>query len=126
MLGDPTAARGNDGSLPERLVPVIIAEAIHLRGTEVRLECRKGFRVSYRIADEWVERDTLPMRLGRGLLARITQMAGFVAGGVSDQLGRISWTANGRQFDIEVALRIEDEGSMILLRIVPHVPEGFA
>jgi uncharacterized protein (TIGR02996 family) len=121
------APRPSDAALAARLVHLIIAEAVWIRGTECRLEgCPVGIRVLYRTGDEWIKRATVPIRFRDGIFDRVRLLAGIASEIDGDQPGRIRWTENGSEFDIEVVFRIDGERTMILLRAVPSGSEWFA
>jgi type IV pilus assembly protein PilB len=103
-----------------RLVDLIIAEALNLNATAIRIDLEPdGLPVRYRLEGQWVDRDRVPRRLLNPIVARIGFLAGInISGEEPEQTGRMRGTSLGRSFDLAVLVRRTKEGPGLLLTFV--------
>ena len=107
-----------------RLVDLIIAEAMNLKATAIRIDPEPdGLPVRYRLEGQWVDRDRPPRRLLGPIVTRIRIAAGIsITGKEPEQTGRIRGTSRGRSYDLAVLVRQTKEGPGLLLTFMQ--PEG--
>jgi uncharacterized protein (TIGR02996 family) len=107
-----------NGASMSRLIGFIIAEAIAVLVTGARFEAWPDrILVRYATGNEWIERDTVPIRLWGDILVRISFISGIESAEDGEQSGRIHWSENGRGTDIEVAIQTADGMPTIVLRV---------
>jgi uncharacterized protein (TIGR02996 family) len=108
-----------DDTPTARLVNLMIAEALSLRASAIRIEPGpEHLRVLYQIDGGLVDRDTPPRRLLGPLVARIRSRAGVAADADAiEQAGRMRGTAHGRPFDLGVVIRPSAEGPIVVLTL---------
>jgi type IV pilus assembly protein PilB len=103
-----------------KLVNLIIAEAINLRGSDIHIEpFADRVRVRYRIDGVLVERDSPPRRLLAPLVSRIKIMGGIdISEKRRPQDGRIKMNLQGKHFDLRVSILPTNHGQSVVMRIL--------
>jgi uncharacterized protein (TIGR02996 family) len=106
-----------DGSPVARLVDLIIAEAMNLNATAIRIDPEPDrLCVRYQLAGQWVDRDWPPRRLLDPIVARISFLSGInISREEPEQTWRMRGTSWGRSFDLAVLVRRTKEGPGLLL-----------
>jgi uncharacterized protein (TIGR02996 family) len=120
FFGDTTAWEAGPPPEPDtlavqKLVDLIIGEALALRASEVHIRpLADCFRVRYRIDGTWRERDRPPHRLLAPVVARLREMAGLF-----HRIGqcRLRGRAGGRLYDLLLRIRESGDGPHVLLRL---------
>ncbi len=94
-----------DESPVNRLVALIITEAIAVQATEISIIPQPDHvQVRFRVGHEWADRDAMPRRIAP-IVVRIREMAGLPVGPLgSVQTGLIGWTVNGDTSLIRVVI----------------------
>jgi type IV pilus assembly protein PilB len=111
----------------DRLMNPIFDEAIDLRAESVQITLTpEAITVRYLIGNQWVERDSLPGRLGHALVLRIAIMGQIDVRTVFDGrlstsdavMGEIPFQTRKKHYSIRVAIRVVTSGHSIDLNIV--------
>jgi type IV pilus assembly protein PilB len=115
-----------------RLVNLILAEAINLHADTIQLSpTQEAVTVRYRIRGEWIERDSLPSRLGQGIAVRIALIAGIDATAVLDgrfpapdeATGEFRMGVRGAEFRISAAILPHTFGYFIEMHITEQLTQ---
>lgn len=112
----------SDDSPFARLVDLIIAEAMNLNATEIRIDSEPEFlRVRYLICGQWVERDNPPRRLLTPIAERIGLLAGVTfTGDKHEQVGRMRGTLYNRPFVLDARVRWTENDPALILTFLPQ------
>src|SRR5215472_16818595 len=114
-------AAADDSDAPvDKLVNLIIQEAISLRASDIHIEpFADRVRVRYRIDGVLVERDSPPRRLLAPMTSRIKIMGSIdISEKRRPQDGRIKMNVQGKHFDLRVSILPTNHGQSAVMRIL--------
>lgn len=103
-----------------KLINLMIGEAVRARASDIHVEAMaRGVRVRYRIDGICVERDTIPKKMQKSVMARLKIMAGIdIAEKRVPQDGRIKLSIDKSDIDFRVSCCPSVHGESIVLRIL--------
>jgi type IV pilus assembly protein PilB len=129
---EPDLTTGN-GSPVARLANLILTEAVHLGADRIHIFPEPDrFVVRYRIDDEWVERDSCPLRLLRPFTTRLAIMAGIPVEwtfadppSLTPMTGEFPLQVHGNQFRVRVTIQPSPDGPTTQIDFLPDAPASF-
>jgi type IV pilus assembly protein PilB len=103
-----------------RLCDQIIADAVHLRASDIHIEpFEDRVRIRYRIDGKLVERDSVPKRFQGALMSRFKILSKLdIAERRRTQDGRIKLTLGEKELDLRVSVIPTNHGQSIVMRIL--------
>ena len=103
-----------------RLCDQIIADAVHLRASDIHIEpFEDRVRIRYRIDGKLVERDSVPKRFQGALMSRFKILSRLdIAERRRTQDGRIKLTLGEKELDLRVSVIPTNHGQSIVMRIL--------
>jgi Ca-activated chloride channel family protein len=100
-----------------RLLQRMIAEAVQLQASEIHIEpLADRIRVQFRIADQFVDRDSLPLRLLGAIVGQVRKLANLnVAEADQPQQGRMRIKVGSREVLLDVRITASAHGEAVVM-----------